>query len=128
MEEKLKHCLNCGEPLYGRPDKLFCSERCKDNWHNTRRSRIKRARASVLDILNNNHDILESLIQSGRTVWITPLLEAMGFRWDYFTRLVGIKRGSMLCECFDIRYRVSKTKLSGIARVTDCQTSSASRS
>ena len=128
MDEKLKYCLNCGAPLHGRPDKLFCSERCKDSWHNTRKNRIKQSRASVLAILNNNHDILESLIQSGRTVWITPLLEAMGFRCDYFTRLVSISPGSLLCECFDIRYRVSKTKLSGLARVKECQTDSASRS
>ena len=90
-----------------------------------------------MGILENNHEILARLVGSGRTVWITPLLEAMGFKWDYFTRLVGIKRGTLLCECFDIRYRVSKTKLSGLAYITEyqgnkserqAQTSSASRS
>ena len=95
------------------------------------------SRASVIGILENNHEILARLIGSGRTVWITPLLEAMGFRWDYFTRLVGIKRGTLLCECFDIKYRVSKTKLSGLAYITEyqgntrksqTQTNSASRS
>ncbi|MBO4465714.1 MAG: DUF2116 family Zn-ribbon domain-containing protein [Bacteroidales bacterium] len=128
MEEKLKYCLNCGAPLVGRADKLFCSERCKDAWHNKRKNRIKQSRASVMGILKNNHDILESLIQSGRTVWITPLLEAMGLRCDYFTRLVGIRPGSILCECFDIRYRVSKTKLWGLTRVTDYEANTASRS
>ena len=135
--EKQRYCLNCGTPLYGRPDKLFCSERCKDIWHNTRKRQIRMSRASVIGILENNHEILARLIGSGRTVWITPLLEAMGFRWDYFTRLVGIKRGTLLCECFDIKYRVSKTKLSGLAYITEyqgntrksqTQTNSASRS
>ncbi|MBR6458503.1 MAG: DUF2116 family Zn-ribbon domain-containing protein [Bacteroidales bacterium] len=119
--EKQRYCLNCGAPLYGRPDKLFCSDRCKDSWHNIRRSRIRKKRSSVMSILDNNHEILAALLRTGRTVWITPLVEAMGFRWDYFTRLVEIKHGSILCECFDIRYRVSKTKLSSLARVSEYQ-------
>lgn len=125
--EKLKNCLNCGAPLYGRPDKLFCSDSCKDSWHNIRRSRIRKKRASVMSILNNNHEILSALLQSGRTVWITPLVEAMGFKPDYFTKLVEIKSGSIRCECFDIRYEVSKTKLSRLKLITD-HNSSASRS
>ena len=68
-----------------------------------------------MSILNNNHEILSALLQSGRSVWITPLVEAMGFKPDYFTRLLEIKKGSILCECFDIRYDVSKTKLSRLA-------------
>ena len=80
-----------------------------------------------MSILNNNHEILSALLQSGRTVWITPLVEAMGFKPDYFTKLVEIKSGSIRCECFDIRYEVSKTKLSRLMLVTD-HNSSASRS
>lgn len=98
---------------------MFCSERCKDIWHNIRKSAIKKIRASVIDTLNNNHEILEGLLKSGRTIWITPLLEAMGFKWDYFTRLVKIGHGSIVCECFDIRYRVSKMKLFQIVRIDD---------
>ena len=98
---------------------MFCSEHCKDIWHNIRKSAIRKIRSSVMGILNNNHEILESLIKSGRTVWITPLVEAMGFKWDYFTRLVKIEHGSLVCECFDIRYRVSKLKLSQLVRIDE---------
>ncbi len=117
--EKQKYCLNCGAPLHGRMDKLYCSEHCKDTWHNKRKSRIRKKRASVMSVLNNNHEILTALLQSGRTVWITPLVEAMGFKPDYFTRLVEIGSGSIRCECFDIRYDVSKTKLSRITQLPD---------
>lgn len=117
--EKLRRCLYCGAPLYGRTDKTFCSDHCKDRWHNSRKSSLRRSRAEVMDILENNYEILQSLLSSGSTVWLTPLIETMGFRVDYFTRLVSQRMGSMVCECFDIRYRVSKTKLSSVIRLTD---------
>lgn len=117
--DKIRHCLYCGAPLYGRPDKQFCSNRCKDAWHNSRKSLIRKTRADVMDILESNHSILASLSQSGQSFWLTSLVEEMGFRYDYFTRLVGFKRGYMVCECFDIRYRVSKTKLTDIAVLYD---------
>ena len=68
--------------------------------------------------LETNHSILIGLAAAGCISLRIPLAEAMGFRCDYFTRLVSVKRGTMICECFDIRYRVSKTKLWGVENIS----------
>lgn len=104
-------CLQCGAPLHGRPDKKFCSPLCKDRWNNSRRKDERDKKSRVLGVLQNNYSILSSLEESQGNEWNTELLETIGFRPDFFTRLVRRSPGEMLCECFDIRYRISKRKL-----------------
>ena len=115
--EKERLCINCGKPLYGRPDKMFCCERCKTNWHNFRKGLIRRSRSSVLTLLENNHSILVCLMNSGCLSWPLRMVESLGFKRDYLTRLAAQNRGEMVCECFDIRYRVSKTKIWGLEKI-----------
>lgn len=110
MEQK-RYCLCCGKELHGRPDKKFCSEQCKDKWNNARKCERRQVRTCVLRILECNYSILRNLTESGGTVWDLGLLAALGFRPDYITRLVSNKKGYLICECFDIRYHVTKTKL-----------------
>ena len=110
MEQK-KHCLCCGKELHGRPDKKFCCEQCKDKWNNNRRSEERKLRGATLRALECNYAILRNLIESGGTVWDLGMLVAIGFQPDCFTRLVSNKKGYLICECFGIRYHVSKTKL-----------------
>jgi hypothetical protein len=31
-----RHCARCGDPLSGRPDKLYCSSRCRQEAHRLR--------------------------------------------------------------------------------------------
>lgn len=109
--EKERRCLNCNSPIYGRPDKLFCSDRCRDNWHNIEKSLLRKNRSAVLGILEKNYGILISLMKSECRRWPLDLVEGLGFKSDYFTRITFNKRGGMVCECFNIRYSVSKTKI-----------------
>ena len=128
-----RRCLNCGTILHGRPDKVFCCKRCKDTWHNMDRRRIKSNRSTVQALLDNKYTILICLMKSMNTSWTASLLKSIGFKRDYFTRLVEHNRGQMVCECFNLRYCVSKTKLWGLETMSSAgreepQTSSPSRS
>ena len=40
-EEKGQCCVQCGKPLsrWGRVDRRFCSQECKNHWHNMHRMR-----------------------------------------------------------------------------------------
>lgn len=114
---KKRLCLNCGAPLYGRPDKLFCCDRCKDTWHNARRGLVRRSRTSVLGILEHNYSILYCFLNAEASIWPLSLAESLGFKKDYFTRLASYARRETVCECFNIRYRVSKTKIWGIETI-----------
>lgn len=117
--DKEKRCLNCNTPLHGRTDKLFCCDRCRDKWHNTRKSLLRKSRSLTLGILNKNYGILISLLKSGYRKWPLSVVEGLGFRTDYITRLSVSKRGEALCECFNIRYCVSKTKIWDIEFITN---------
>lgn len=110
MEHK-RHCLCCGKELHGRPDKKFCSDKCKDKWNNSRKCELRKGKLATLRIIECNYAILQHLKEAGCTICDIKALAAIGFSPDYFTRLVTNKNGYLICECFDIRYHVSKTKL-----------------
>lgn len=106
-----RHCLCCGKELHGRPDKKFCSEECKDSYHNARKCELRKGKLSALRIVECNYAILRHLKDAGCTMCDLKPLISIGFCPDYFTRLISNKKGYLICECFDIRYHVSKTKL-----------------
>ena len=54
-----KRCINCGAPLSGRTDKIFCCGRCKNEWHNHITLSEKRRKERVFGALWRNYKILE---------------------------------------------------------------------
>ena len=103
-------CVECGRELYGRPDKKFCSEECKNKFHNTDRIKKNKIKDRIIIDLIKNREILVSLLDSGRTSAELVELEAMGFKPS---RITGYRKTGGLNEfdCFDLIYRQSKTRI-----------------
>ena len=62
-----RRCLFCGELIPGgRSGKKFCSESCKNRYHNNRRyPRREEVKKKVIRSLERNHLILEKLVRLG---------------------------------------------------------------
>lgn len=110
-------CPVCGSPVYGRPDKIFCSEKCKNAHNNTINGIRARARRNVIAALDTNYRILEGYLGFGiKSVPMEQILE-QGFDPIYST---GFRQGPSNHEeflCYDIAYFRSVSKIFGIRRI-----------
>ena len=110
-------CLECGCDIsYGRSDRKFCSDRCKDHHHNQKTSASRNAKRRVLSMLNRNYEILDKLVKSGvDAIWISDLL-ATGFN-PYFATSVIRRHGRDEYSCFDIHYIMTPHRISSISKI-----------
>ena len=120
FEEEIDHvvrCPQCGKPLEsGRTDKRFCSQACKNRWHNRQRlpshdNEIKR----VLRVLNRNRDVLDRLLKLGLHSVDRPTLIHLGFNMNFFTSLHREGRHRWLYTCLDIKYELTPTRIKNIS-------------
>lgn len=111
-------CLECGDVIrYGRPDRKFCCDSCKNRYNNrrTRSSRVMKLR--VINSLEKNHMILSHLLKMGIDSIEITSLKQLGFSFDYMTSYRKY-RGHAEIWCFDIRMVVTETKVKSIERVS----------
>lgn len=116
-ERDIPRCLECGDEIsYGRTDKKFCSEECKNNHHNHHYSSVRAVKRRVMAALDKNYGILDSLVSSGiDSAWIDDLLP-LGFNPGFATSFV---KGRRACRysCFDISYLMTEGRLSSISKI-----------
>ena len=79
-------CLECGDRIeYGRQDKKFCCETCKNRYNNRRARGSRGIKVKVLSALEKNHNILERVLKLGLDNISVAELRQMGFNFDYVT-------------------------------------------
>ena len=117
-EEEERFCMNCGKKLNGRPDKLFCCARCKNEWHNRISGEEKRRRDRVFSMLCKNYKILEMMLELEEHNPVISSLENAGFRPDYITGFRHL-RGRDEYRCFDITYNKTEARLYNIRRAPE---------
>lgn len=111
IEEEAQRCLQCGGEVYGRKDKKFCSEECKNHWHNSRTSPSRNYRNRILTNISSNYRILRTLLSLGSGGAEIADLEAMGFKRNCVTGYTKNRNGGDELRCFDIKYRQSQTRI-----------------
>lgn len=110
------HCLECGQELsYGRRNRKFCSVGCKNHYHNRFANSSRIVKMRIINALQRNYRILEKLLKLDITAIGRMEVEQMGFRCEYVTSHRKVRRHNEYW-CFDIRYNLSPTKMSGIGR------------
>ena len=109
------HCLECGEPLYGRTDKRFCSGLCRSKYHRHRSYAHEKLVTDEMDALLKNYSVLEQLLLLHSFRCPLSAVESMGFNKDFVTRVT--KKGKHLeYRCFDLIYSISAGYLFGLRR------------
>lgn len=111
-------CLNCQQDLgFGRPDRKFCSDGCRHDYHNQVKAQDHSEIKMVQGVLKKNHKILKQLLgdEEGVTISRDELIRA-GYNFLYHTRTLTTGKGDYVyCYNYGIRsnedgsYRIVKS-------------------
>ncbi len=112
-------CLQCGEEIsYGRSDKKFCCEACKNRYHNRKMNALRAFRSRVTGKLEKNHEVLEAILCSGQDGMELMQAESLGFSPSFVTSFKKV-RSKIELGCYDILYRMSEDKISSVHKIPD---------
>ena len=104
----MRGCRCCGEFLRGRSDKVFCDDRCRNQYHNRLQKRpglSEGARMVQRQLLRNRHILRGLLGEKKRRLVMRDGLLRSGFSFDYFSHR-SVFRKKVFCCCLDVGYRV----------------------
>ncbi len=107
-------CRECGTGFRGRADKKFCSDHCRNAYHNEK----NRVRNNLLRTVNNrlrrNYRILARVLEtgSGGRIPRSDLREA-GFDFRFITGITGACTGEASFRVYDLQYQID----SGYCRI-----------
>lgn len=110
-------CLECGDEIvYGRKDKKFCSDNCKNAYHNRRYHYSRALRLRILGTLDRNYSVLEKLLRLKISTISLGDLAQMGYNKEFVTSYHKVG-GHDEYRCFDIKYCCSSSKIFRLERV-----------
>lgn len=99
-----KTCEECGEKIVGRTDKKFCSDYCRNAFHN----RINKDSSNLIRNTNNslrkNYRILQELNPNDKISLPKSKLLAKGFNFEFFTSIYTTKTGNQYFFVYDQGY------------------------
>jgi len=102
MEDK--HCLECGIEFFGRADKKFCTDSCRNSYNNRLNSKASSYVKEVNRTLKHNYSILKRLNGSGKTKLHRDKLLKAGFDFDFHTNTYVTKDERKYHFCYDQGY------------------------
>ena len=112
-------CLQCGDTInYGRYDRKFCSDHCRNKYHNAKRAQIRRYRLKVFNTLERNHDILEHLLGLGCHSMGKLELADMGYDCTVVSSFCKHTR-DLECRCYNIRYNDRPGKITDLSYIPE---------
>jgi len=103
MNEK-RVCLNCGYELRGRSDQKYCSDSCRNAYHNQQNSGPTNFIRRINNILKRNRKILETSCPHEKSKSTIGKLTAAGFNFNYHTNSYLTKKGQEYFFCYDYGY------------------------
>jgi len=100
-----KKCPECGEKILGREDKKFCSDYCRNSFHNKINKDSKNLIRTINNRLRKNHRILESFpLKENKTTTTKFKLSDKGFDFEIFTSIYTTKKGTIYYFVYDLGY------------------------
>lgn len=99
-----KRCPECGKPIFGRVDKKYCSDACRNAFNNKSNSDTTNYVRNVNNILRKNRRILLELNPSGKTTIKKDKMLTLGFNFDFYTNTYLTKEGKEYRYCYDQGY------------------------
>lgn len=110
-------CLECGHEItYGRTDKKFCCEECKNKYHNRTSKEYIRIHSKTIRALDKNYGILLDLIRKGYDSAELGDLIQWGFSPNYVTGVRCLRRKTEH-RCYNIKYYYTESRIYGIQKV-----------
>jgi len=103
MNEK-KHCLECGDVIYGRSDKKFCGDHCRNTFNNKLDVNTKNLIRNTNNRLRKNYKVLVDLNKTGKTKVTRLRLYDRNFDFNFFTSIYTTKVGKVYYYIYDQGY------------------------
>ena len=100
-----KSCLECGKPVYGRSDKKFCDDTCRNAYNNRQNADANNFVRNVHNLLRRNRRILEELTLQGSADTTRTMLLAKGFDFTFHTSSRTTKDGVSSFFCYEYGYQ-----------------------
>ena len=106
--EELKNCIGCHKPVRGRTDKKFCTEYCRNNYHNQMKAADNNLIRNINNALSRNRRILQQTLGEHLSIAKVDKEKLMmkGFMWRYYTHTEQNKKGNHFKFCYDLGYRI----------------------
>lgn len=103
----LRACQECETELIGRSDKRFCSDHCRNTYHNRVNSKRNRSRSFVHQKLRKNQEILAALLQNeAKRIIPKDQLLRRGFDFNYLTEIKRFRDNKNYFYIYEFGYRV----------------------
>lgn len=101
-----RFCQHCAEKLYGRSDQKFCSDFCRNQFHNQHKRKENALFREVNRILKHNRNLLYSFGEIGIKEISLLELKRQGFEPSYFTSCQKEATGRFRYWCYDMIYSI----------------------
>jgi DNA-directed RNA polymerase subunit M/transcription elongation factor TFIIS len=102
---RMRLCPDCGGRVVGRTDKKFCSNECKNSYHNKEKCIENKSIKEVNRILTRNRKILLSCVNSKKRQISENYLAARGFNFSFFTHQNRSSDGELAHFCYEVGYQ-----------------------
>lgn len=110
-------CLHCGRTItYGRTDRKFCSDSCKNTYNNFLRKVHCTYKTRIDKAIARNYTILNNLVKLKVDQITMAEAQAMGFN-PCFVTSHSKESGHSLYTCYDISFRISESRIFNIRRL-----------
>ena len=97
-------CLQCNQTLFGRKDKKFCNDFCRNSYNNN----LNRDKVEVVRNVNNrlrrNNRILKTLLEESARSVSKLELNLRNFDFKYITNVSDTKHGTIF-YVYDVGYQ-----------------------
>jgi hypothetical protein len=103
IKEK-RFCAQCGNEMFGRIDKMFCSAKCRNTYNNRQNKDATNLVRNTNNCLRKNHRILSELNVGENTKVERKLLKKKGFDFEFFTSFLDAKTGNKYYFVYDQGY------------------------
>jgi hypothetical protein len=105
IENLVRTCGECNNPLKGRKDQKYCSDYCRNTYNNRQNEYANNYVRRINNILRRNRRILGLIINRNESYKEIQELAELGFNFQYFTSMLHDIDGSPLYFCYDLGYR-----------------------
>ena len=102
MSERV--CIECGRPVFGRADKKFCSDACRNAFNNKQNSDVVNLVRNINSTLRKNRRILAEMNPDGKKKTHREEMLKRGFDFQYFTHVYNTKAGDRYRFCYEHGY------------------------
>tara|TARA_R100000655_G_scaffold50812_2_gene88418 strand:+ start:449 stop:796 length:348 start_codon:yes stop_codon:yes gene_type:complete len=99
-----KTCEECNEKIVGRTDKKFCSDYCRNAYHNRMNKDASNLIRNTNNSLRKNYRILQELNPGDKTSVAKSKLLSKGFSFEFFTSIYTTKTGKQYFFVYDMGY------------------------